>query len=63
VIDLTGSSSPIDHKPLPENDPRKRKPDITLANALLGWEPAVDLEHGLKQTITYFEKIIRNLVF
>jgi dTDP-glucose 4,6-dehydratase len=51
---LTGSSSPIGYRPLPEDDPKVRKPDITRARTLLGWEPKVSLEDGLTKTIEYF---------
>ena len=54
ILKLTGSSSPIVHEPLPEDDPRVRRPDITRAQALLGWQPAVSLEEGLRRTIDYF---------
>lgn len=54
VIELTGSASGIEHHPLPENDPTRRRPDITRARELLGWQPEVDLERGLKSTIEYF---------
>jgi UDP-glucuronate decarboxylase len=57
VIDLTGSRSSIVHKPLPSDDPMQRKPDISLANERLGWQPTVSLEDGLKKTIAYFEQI------
>ncbi len=56
VINLTGSRSKIVHKPLPKDDPVKRKPLITLANRELGWEPKVMLREGLKKTVSYFEK-------
>ncbi len=55
VIDLTGSKSKIEFQPLPEDDPTQRCPDIGLAKKLLDWEPAVNLEEGLKNTIAYFE--------
>ena len=56
VIELTGSSSKMVFKPLPSDDPRQRKPDITLAKKMLnGWEPKIQLEEGLKRTIAYFE--------
>ena len=58
ILTLTGSTSRIVHRPLPENDPRRRRPDISKAKALLGWEPETQLETGLKRTIAYFEKII-----
>ncbi len=58
VIQLTGSKSKLVFKPLPQDDPRQRKPDITLAKQLLNWEPKVPLEEGLKKTIEYFEKLL-----
>jgi dTDP-glucose 4,6-dehydratase len=54
VIAMTGSSSRIVHEPLPEDDPKVRRPDITRARAELGWEPGVPLEQGLGSTIAYF---------
>jgi UDP-glucuronate decarboxylase len=57
VLELTGSASDIDFRPLPADDPRRRKPDITQASALLGWEPRVPLRQGLERTIDYFEKL------
>jgi len=54
VIRLTGSKSKITHKPLPQDDPRQRQPDITRARKWLGWEPLVPLEQGLQKTIHYF---------
>ncbi|MBW2985014.1 SDR family oxidoreductase [Candidatus Woesearchaeota archaeon] len=57
VIKLAGSSSKIVFKPLPEDDPMQRRPDITLAEEKLGWEPKVELEEGLKKTIEYFKSI------
>ena len=59
VIELTGSNSKIVFQPLPQDDPRQRKPDISLAHSeLQGWEPQIKLEDGLKKTIAYFEKLI-----
>jgi len=58
VIALTGSRSKIVHEPLPHDDPKQRKPDISLAKAQLGWEPRISLDQGLRQTIAYFEKAI-----
>ena len=57
VIDLTGSRSKIVHRPLPGDDPKQRKPDISLATEKLsGWCPTIQLEEGLKRTIEYFEQ-------
>ena len=58
VIRLTNSKSKLVFKPLPQDDPRKRKPDITLAKNTLGWEPKVSIEQGLMKTIEYFNKIL-----
>jgi UDP-glucuronate decarboxylase len=55
VIAMTGSRSRIVRRPLPEDDPRRRKPDISRAVELLGWRPSVDLEQGLEATIEWFE--------
>lgn len=56
VIRLTGSASPVVHLPLPQDDPQRRRPDITLAQSLLGWEPRVGLIEGLERTIAWFAK-------
>ncbi len=58
IISLTRSSSPVIHKPLPQDDPDRRCPDISLAKDKLGWQPHVSLEEGLKETIAYFQKIV-----
>ena len=55
VIELTGSKSPIEYKPLPEDDPKVRRPDITKAKKELAWQPMVSLNDGLKTTINWFE--------
>jgi dTDP-glucose 4,6-dehydratase len=55
---LTGTSAPIEFRPLPEDDPKVRRPDITKARTLLGWEPKVPLEEGLSRTIAYFRKVV-----
>ena len=56
IISLTGSSSKIFYRPLPEDDPKQRQPDISLAIKNLGWEPKIELEEGLKRTIKYFSE-------
>jgi dTDP-glucose 4,6-dehydratase len=56
IIALTGSTSEIAFHPLPQDDPQVRQPDITKARQLLGWEPAVDVDEGLKRTIEYFKE-------
>jgi dTDP-glucose 4,6-dehydratase len=58
VLALTGSASPIQHHPLPVDDPTVRQPDISLARRELGWEPTVDLEEGLRRTIPYFQSVL-----
>lgn len=58
VIEFTNSDSKIVHLPLPEDDPKQRRPDITLAKRLLGWEPRFDFESGLSNTIEYFRSIV-----
>ena len=58
VIALTGSRSSIEYEALPQDDPRQRKPDISLANEKLGWRPTIELESGLKSTIDYFRRIL-----
>jgi UDP-glucuronate decarboxylase len=60
VIDLTGSRSRLTFKPLPEDDPKQRCPDITLAGQALGWQPKTALEEGLKRTIPYFEELMKS---
>ena len=59
VIELIGSKSRIIYQELPKDDPVQRKPDITLAREELGWEPTIQLEEGLKKTITYFEALLK----
>ena len=58
VLSLTGSKSKLVYKPLPGDDPKQRKPDITLAWKLFGWKPEIDLEEGLKRTIAYFREMV-----
>ena len=56
VLAITGSKSQIRYEPLPQDDPKQRRPDITKARTLLGWEPKIDLETGLKLSLEYFRK-------
>ena len=58
IIEMTGSTSTVVYKPLPEDDPKVRKPDISRARSLLGWEPKVELREGLEKTIEYFRSKI-----
>ena len=58
VLDVTGSSSPIEHRPLPVDDPKQRRPDLTLARSLLGWEPTIALRDGVARTAEYFRTAI-----
>jgi UDP-glucuronate decarboxylase len=58
VVDLTGSASKIIHRPLPQDDPRQRQPDISKAQELLGWQPVLPLADGLTKTIAYFEELL-----
>jgi dTDP-glucose 4,6-dehydratase len=58
VLELTGSSSQITYHPLPADDPKVRRPDISRARALLEWEPQVELEDALRRTVEYFRKVI-----
>jgi UDP-glucuronate decarboxylase len=61
VISLTGSKSKIIYKPLPEDDPKQRKPNIALAKSLLQWKPSIDLQNGIKKTVEYFHNKLRKL--
>lgn len=60
VKELTGSPSPIVFQPLPEDDPKQRRPDITLAKRLLGWEPRVPVREGLERTIAHFREVVEH---
>ena len=58
VIEVTGSKSSIEHKPLPQDDPKQRQPDISLAKRELGWEPTIQLREGLEKTVEYFRGVL-----
>ena len=58
VIEITGSRSRIVHRALPADDPKQRRPDISKANDLLSWSPAIPLRVGLKRTIEYFDRML-----
>ncbi len=58
ILRLTGSSSPIVYKSLPSDDPKQRRPDISKAKELLGWQPKTSLETGLKATVAYFDQVL-----
>jgi UDP-glucuronate decarboxylase len=58
VLELTGSKSALERRPLPGDDPRQRRPDISLAKARLDWEPTIQLREGLEKTIAYFDKLL-----
>lgn len=58
VISLTGSASPLVHRPLPTDDPVRRRPDIALAKAELGWEPVIGLDEGLARTVAWFRESV-----
>ena len=59
ILTLSGSKSVIEHRPLPQDDPRVRQPDISRARSLLGWKPQIDRHEGLKRTLAYFQKRIQ----
>jgi UDP-glucuronate decarboxylase len=59
VIELTNSSSRIEYKTLPTDDPKQRQPNIQKAMELLDWKPTIQLKDGLKQTIAYFDRLLR----
>jgi UDP-glucuronate decarboxylase len=60
VVELTGSASRFEYRPLPEDDPVRRRPDISLARATLGWVPGIGLREGLGRTIEYFRRVVGN---
>jgi len=59
VLDITGSKSKLVFKPLPQDDPRQRQPNIDKARSLLAWQPSIPLEDGLKLTVAYFDDLLR----
>ena len=59
IVSMTGSRSRIVHRPLPQDDPMQRCPDIAQAQAHLGWQPNVPLQEGLRRTIAYFADLLR----
>jgi dTDP-glucose 4,6-dehydratase len=61
VLAVTGSGSHIRYEPLPQDDPKQRRPDISKARQLLGWEPKVGLEQGLKMSLEYFRAAVQQL--
>jgi UDP-glucuronate decarboxylase len=60
VIDLTASSSRVEHRERPKDDPLRRRPDISLAERTISWRPSTSLREGLKKTIDYFESLLSN---
>jgi UDP-glucuronate decarboxylase len=58
ILELTGSRSKVVHRPLPQDDPRQRQPNISKARQMLNWEPLTPLKEGLMKTITYFEELL-----
>jgi dTDP-glucose 4,6-dehydratase len=59
ILRIIGAKSTIEYKPLPEDDPKVRQPDIARAKKVLGWEPRVDFEEGIKKTIDYFKESLK----
>jgi UDP-glucuronate decarboxylase len=59
VLELTGSKSKIEHRPLPQDDPRQRQPDISKAKAILDWQPTIQLKEGVTRTIAYFDELLK----
>ena len=58
IVRLTRTASRIEYRELPEDDPKQRQPNIAKAKAVLGWEPRVPLEDGLRKTVEYFQPIV-----
>jgi len=60
VLDITGSKSKIIHKPLPQDDPKQRRPDISVAQDKLNWQPTISLRQGLEKTVAYFDELLKD---
>jgi dTDP-glucose 4,6-dehydratase len=60
ILRLTGSESSIEYRPLPEDDPKTRQPDISLARSVLGWEPRVSVQEGMKKTIDWYRQLLKS---
>ena len=58
IIEMTGSRSKIVHLPLPQDDPKQRRPDIGMAQRILGWSSGIPPKEGLQRTIAYFERVV-----
>lgn len=58
VLEVTGSASPVEHRPLPQDDPTQRRPDLTIARTQLGWSPVISLREGLERTVPYFREVL-----
>lgn len=58
VIELTAAKSKLKFEPLPSDDPKQRKPDISKAKTILGWEPKIQLRQGIEKTVAYFDKLL-----
>jgi UDP-glucuronate decarboxylase len=58
IIKITNSQSKLINEPLPQDDPKQRRPDISLASKLLNWKPTVQLEEGIRKTVAYFKTVI-----
>lgn len=61
VLEITGSQSKLRHEPLPQDDPKQRRPDLTRAKALLGWEAKIDLRTGLRLSLEYFQRAVKEI--
>ena len=63
IIEMVGGNSELIFEPLPQDDPKQRQPDISLAKKILDWEPKIKLENGLEKTIEHFSKILLQWLF